>query len=894
MGDGVLAYFGYPQANEHDAERGIRAGLGLVEAVPKLRIAAVPLQVRVGIATGLVVVGDLIGTGAAQEQVVVGETPNLAARLQALAAPGTVVIASSTRRLTGGLFEYRELGSVALKGFADNAAAWQVLRAGTAESRFEALRTTSTPLVGRDEEIDMLLRRWDQAKHGDGCVVLVTGEPGIGKSRIAETILERLINEPHTRLRYFCSPHHEHSALYPVITQLERAAGFRRDDTDEERLDKLEAVLAQGTTDLKDTVPVLTDLLSIPSADRYPPLNLRPEKRKEKILHVGCTQVEGLAARQPVLMVYEDVHWSDPTTRELLDLLIDRIPALRVLLIITFRPEFTPPWADGSHVTLLNLNRLPPRRCAEMIAFVTAGKALPKDVVSEIINRTDGVPLFIEELTKAVIESGVLADTSDCSTAAGPLLPTSLNASLLARLDRLGPVRDLAQIAGALGRQFSYELISAVADMPQSQVDNALARLVTAELIFQRGTPPNAEYTFKHALVQDAAYSTLLRSRRLELHARIVTTLEDHFPETVLAQPALLAQHCANAGLVDKAIVYRRKAARQEARTWGEVLTKGNYAGAAAIADHILDLAKRQGHDTEHLTLAHHAQLQTRFYSGDLFGAEEQFARLSELIQTVDLKQPPGMWPIAIGLSGLGAWILGRADSGRERIARVVAFAQDSKRPYDLAMALLFEGYLHRFQSEPRQAEAAGTQLLSLCEEHGFSYACDLARGVIGWARAQFGRTGEGVSLIRQALAGLTERGARVGNTDVLTRLAEAQALDGATREALDTIELALKENPEELVFRPNAMRYRGALRLKVGQNELAEADFRDAIAIAQKMSAKTWELCGAMSLARLSRDQGRRQQAHDILAPIYGWFTEGFDTPVLKDAKTLFDELAQ
>ena len=352
MGDGVLAYFGYPQAHEHDAERAVRAGLALVEAVPKLETAAgVPLQVRVGIATGLVVVGDLIGAGAAQEQAVVGETPNLAARLQALAEPGAVVISSSTRRLTGGLFDYRDLGAVALKGFAENVPAWQVLGASAAESRFEALRASTTPLVGRDEEIDLLLRRWEQAKGGDGCVVLISGEPGIGKSRIAQTILERLSGEPHTRLRYFCSPHHQDSALYPSITQLERAAGFRRDDTDEQRLAKLEAVLALATNDLGEAVPLLADLLSIPTGDRYPALNLTPQKRKEKTLHAQLAQVEGLAARQPVLMVFEDVHWSDPTTRELLDLLIDRVPTLRVLVIITFRPEFTPPWVGRPHVT---------------------------------------------------------------------------------------------------------------------------------------------------------------------------------------------------------------------------------------------------------------------------------------------------------------------------------------------------------------------------------------------------------------------------------------------------------------------------------------------------------------------------------------------------------------
>jgi AAA ATPase domain/Adenylate and Guanylate cyclase catalytic domain len=405
----VLAYFGYPRANEHDAERAIRAGLSLVEAVPKLATAAGSrLQVRVGIATGLVVVGDLIGAGASQEQAVVGETPNLAARLQALAEPGTVVIASSTRRLTGGLFEYRDLGTVALKGFAENVPVWQVLGAGAAESRFEALRATTTRLAGREEEIDLLLRRWEQAKGGDGGVVLLSGEPGIGKSRIAETILERLSNEPYTRLRYFCSPHHQDSALYPSITQLERAAGFRRDDSDEQRLNKLEAILAQATNDLSEAIPLLAGLLSIPTGDRYPTLDLTPQKRKEKTLHAQLAQLEGLASHQPVLMVYEDVHWSDPTTRESLDLLIDRVTSLRVLVILTFRPEFTPPWVGRPHVSLLSLSRLPSRQRAEMITCMTSGKALPREVANQIVDRTDGVPLFIEELTKAVVESGVL------------------------------------------------------------------------------------------------------------------------------------------------------------------------------------------------------------------------------------------------------------------------------------------------------------------------------------------------------------------------------------------------------------------------------------------------------------------------------------------------------
>jgi predicted ATPase len=593
-------------------------------------------------------------------------------------------------------------------------------------------------------------------------------------------------------LRYFCSPHHQDSAGYPVIAQLERAAGFRRDDTDEQRLDKLEAVLAPGTTNLSEVVPLFADWLSIPTGDRYPALNLTPEKRKEKTLHLALAQVEGFAAHQPLLMVYEDIHWSDPTTRESLDLLIDRVSALQILVIMTFRPEFTPPWVGRSHVTLLSLNRLPIRHRAEMITHVIGGKILPKEIANQIIDRTDGIPLFIEELTKAVVESGVLTETGDGYRVTGPVapltIPTTLHASLLARLDRLAPTREVAQTAAALGRTFSHELISTVATMSKPQLDDALAQLVSAELIFQRGTPPDAEYTFKHALVQDAAYSTLLRSRRVQLHARIVATFEDHFPETVVAQPGLLARHCVQAGLADKAVVYWRKAGqqamarsatmeaeesyrqalmmlnalpesserdtrelelcsalvcalqrtrgysapqtveagarlrvlaeklgnlsqivRQETRTWGAVLTNGNYASAAAIADHILDLAQRQGHDTEHLALALNAQVQTRFYGGDLVGAEEQFARLSELIRTAGLRQAAGITPITIGVIGLGAWILGRADSAHERMARAVAFARDSKQPFNLAMALLFEGYLHRFQREPRQAEACGS-----------------------------------------------------------------------------------------------------------------------------------------------------------------------------------------
>ncbi|HXW28334.1 MAG TPA: adenylate/guanylate cyclase domain-containing protein, partial [Xanthobacteraceae bacterium] len=424
LGDGVLAYFGYPQADEADAERAVRAGLGLVEAIIKLDDGSgTALRARVGIATGLVIVGDLLGEGAAQEYEVVGETANLAARLQALAEPNTVVISGTTRRLIGELFDCRDLGSVPIAGFPDLVPIWQVTSASVVDSRFDALRAATTPLVGRDEESELLMRQWQHAKRGEGTVVLISGEPGIGKSRMAQTVLERFGRERHARLRCFCSPHHQDSVLYPSITQLKRAAGFRHEDSDERRLDKLVALLAQGTSELDEAVPTLATLLSIPTGDRHPPLSDTPHRRKEKTLDALLAQVAGLARHQPVLIVFEDVHWSDPTTRKLLDLLVDHVRPLRVMAIITSRPEFTPAWIDRQHVILLNLSRLPPHKSAEMIVQVAGGKALPKELTDEIIGRADGVPLFIEELTKAVVESGKLVETGDRYALTGAVAP---------------------------------------------------------------------------------------------------------------------------------------------------------------------------------------------------------------------------------------------------------------------------------------------------------------------------------------------------------------------------------------------------------------------------------------------------------------------------------------
>ena len=562
MGDGVLIYFGYPQAHEDDAERAVRAGLQLIAAVTALN-SPVSLQTRVGIATGLVVVGDLIGSGEAQEHGIIGETPNLAARLQGVAEPNMVVIAEGTRRLLGNLFELEDLVAKDLKGIVGPVRAWAALRASSAEGRFEALHTAGlTALVGREEELELLLRRWSRAKRGEGQVVLLSGEAGIGKSRLTASLMERLVSEPHTRLRYFCSPQHTDSAHYPVIGQMERAAGFVYDDTPQTKLDKLDAVLADTSTRMEDAA-LFAEMLSLPNDGRYPALDLEPQQRRQKTLEALTAQVEALSRQNPLLMIFEDAHWTDPTSLETFGRAVDRVRSLPVLLIVTFRPEFEPAWIGRPYVTALTINRLAPRDIEAMIDGVVGNKFIPTSVRHDIIERTDGIPLFVEEMTKAVLEAGSEggAERTVASIPSPTLsVPASLQASLMARLDRLGPAKEVAQIGAAIGREFSYALLSAVATKPEPELASALDRLIGAGLLFRQGVLPHASYLFKHALVRDAAYGTLLREPRRALHARIAEAIESYFPDIADSQPELAARHYTEAGLIEKAVYLWGKA----------------------------------------------------------------------------------------------------------------------------------------------------------------------------------------------------------------------------------------------------------------------------------------------------------------------------------------------
>ena len=598
--DGVLVYFGYPQAHEDDAERAVRAGLAATRAVGELesRTIGEPLKARVGIATGLVVVGEMNGADALPEHAVIGETPHLATRLLDAGDPGAVVISSATRRLIGKLFDCRDLGPLRPIGSAEPVGAWQVARENAIANRFEALRPARAPLIGREEELELLRRRWNQAKTGEGRVILIWGEAGIGKSHLVAALQDALKPERHSSLRYFCSPHRVQTALHPVIAQLEDAAGFAPEDSDDAKLNKLVRLLPLSSPDAAQDVALFADLLSIATGGRHAPLSISPQRRKEMLFERFIAQLSALAARGPVLMVLEDAHWVDPTTRELFDVVIERARKLPVLFIMTYRPEFTPSWLGQAHVTALTLNRLGRRDNAALVKRVAGGKEFPPELLEQMLTQTDGVPLFIEEVTKSVLESGILREEDGAYVLAGPLpvlaVPSTLQASLIARLDRLAPVRALVQTSAALGREFSYAVLKAVTSLPDGELEALLAQLVASELVQQRGVAPHAAYIFKHALVQDAAYETMLKSQRARIHGRIVDVFEHEFPEIPERHPDVLAYHCKEAGLAEKAIDFSIKAARMALERSAGVEAQAQVERAMALLPRITAGATRQ------------------------------------------------------------------------------------------------------------------------------------------------------------------------------------------------------------------------------------------------------------------------------------------------------------
>jgi class 3 adenylate cyclase len=979
MGDGVLAYFGYPQAHEHDAERAVLAGLALVEAVPKIStMAGSPLQVRVGIATGLVVVGDLIGAGAAQEQAVVGDTPNLAARLQTLAEPNMVVIADSTRRLLGNLFELRDLGARDVKGIAGPVRAWAALRASSAEGRFEALHTAGlTALVGREEELDLLLRRWSKAKSGEGQVVLLSGEAGIGKSRLTAALLERLSGEAHTRLRYFCSPQHTDSAFYPIIVQMERAAGLVHDDKPQAKLDKLDAVLAQTSTSTEDAA-LLAEMLSLTNDGRYPAQELSPEQRRQGTLEALSTQLTGLARQQPVLMIFEDAHWVDPTSLEVLGRAVDRIKTLPALLIVTFRPELTAPWVGQSHVTSLTLNRLGEREAAAIIARLAGNKALPADVLAEIVERTDGIPLFVEEMTKAVLEAeseGAARRMAAAVPSSALAVPASLHASLMARLDRLGPAKEVAQIGSAIGREFSHPLLAAVARKSEAELGSALERLVQAGLLSRQGMPPQASYLFKHALVQDAAYGTLLRSRRQQLHARIAATLGDQFPEIVMTQPALLAQHCAEAGLAEKAVAFWLKAGRQamagsamteavaQLRKGLDVLTglpddprrrqleldlqlalrpalaftKGlsapdvgeTIARSRALAEqldrpeYLVRLSFGQwafhfGRSEHKLALSLAEQIEksaearndvrtqlrgrranglTRLHLGDLVAARALLDQCHGLADPAHRGIGAGLAedPYATMLAYLALTLayLGYIDQSRLRLDEALSEARRLRHAQTLAGVLLYANWI-AWITCPLQMGRYAEELLAISIEHRFPFHLGFATALRGASFIALGQPSEGLRLSTEGLEALRATGTVISTPLVLMWLADAYALVGQPADGLNCLAEAARiiETTEERNSEAELYRSRGDLLNATGDQPAAERSYHQALAVAKLQSAKLLELRASINLARLWCKQDRRGEARDLLAPIYGWFTEGFDTLDLKEAKVLLEEL--
>jgi len=988
LGDGLLVYFGYPQAHEDDAQRAVQSGLGMVAAMETLNTRlehehGIRLAVRVGIHTGLVVVGTM-GEGR-QEQLAVGETPNVAARVQGLTAPDTVVISEATARLVQGYFTWQDLGPHALRGIPAPLQLYRVLHESGAQSRLDATMLRGlTPLVGREAEITQLLEGWSQVQDGLGHVVLLSGEAGIGKSRLVQVLKDRVTDESSKSIEWRCLPYYQSSAFSPVIAYLQRALGLHGEEAPSEKLRKLEAALAQPPLSLAEVVPLFAALLAIPLPESYPPLQLTPQQQRQQTLQALLAWLLAEAAQQPVLFILEDLHWVDPSTLEFLGLLVDHGSTARLYSLCTFRPTFTPPWTPRAHLMPMALSHLSPSQTADMVQRVAGGKALPVEVQRQIVAKTDGVPLAVEELTKMMLESGVLREQEDGYALTGPLpplaIPTTLHDALMARLDRLAPVKTVAQLGATLGRTFPYDLLHAVAPFEDATLQTGLRQLVEAELLYQHGVPPQATYTFKHALIQDAAYQSLLRSTRQQYHQRIAQVLEEQFPESATTQPELLAQHYTEAGLREQAIVYWQRAGQRAVAhsahleaishfTYGLdllhslpdtpqrvqqeltlrialgtplIATRGytapdvaqTYSRALELCQHVGEtlqffpamaglftfyLVRGELHTAQSLSSrflrlvqevqdpallpeAHTGQGVIAYYLGDFASAREHCERglalytLAPHRSRAVLYQDPRV--VCLSHAAPTLWSLGYPDLALTRTNEALAVAQHLAHPYTLAWALDCATRFSQFRREaPRRIQEQAEATMAVAVEHGFPLIIACSTLLRGWAMVAQGQSKEGLDQMRQGLAAWRTIGAGLWWSYWLGLLAEAYGHGGQSEEGLTLLTEActVMDDTGQRFYAAEIYRFKGELQLghATHDEQQAEACFCQAVEIARQQQAKSWELRAALSLSRLWQSQGKRDEVRQLLEPVYDWFTEGFDTTDLQEARALLDALA-
>jgi class 3 adenylate cyclase/tetratricopeptide (TPR) repeat protein len=961
LGDGVMAFFGYPEAHDNDAERATRAGLAIIDAIAKLdEQPGLPrLAARIGIDSGAVVVGVAAG----HEADVFGDAPNIAARVQEAAVPGSVTVTEGTHRLISGLFVVERVGAPPLKGVQRPIQLYRVVQPSGVRGRLEAAAVSRglTQFVGREDELRLLMSRWERTLDGEGQVALIMGEAGIGKSRLVRCFSERIAATPHTWLQSAAGVFSQNTPFFPIAEMLRQALTSRGAESKQEQLAQLEAVIERAGLQSSEAVPLIAPLIDVSVPAKYPPSRLSPDQQRRRLLATLVELALGTARMQPTVIAIEDLHWADPSTLELVQLLVEQGERARLFLIYTARPEFHVQWPLRAHHTQITLNRLSARNVRVMVREVAARKALSDEIVAAVVERTGGVPLFVEELTRAVLESGNTMVT-------GREIPVTLHDSLMARLDRLGPGKEVVQIGAVIGEEFTYELLHAIHPLGEEELQRALRNLADAELVYVRGIAPEATYLFKHALIRDAAYEALLKSRRRDLHRQVADTIQKHFTPLSEAHPEVLARHWTEAGETEAAITQWSKAgqafqARHAFRealesyqqavallkllpasperdlrdvelarsvVWMLQVTKGysapetieatersaalaeklgnlkqlvnwimskfvglyvagDFPAADALADQVFELGLREGSPAS-LGGAHLAQMFMReAFREDLAGVERHFTEWLKYFEDPDLRQYPGALVAPFGIAIMNAFLIGRPSEARAREAQMMA-AVEGGNPYDQAFALNYASGLRLWLREYEEAEALAAQALELAEKNQFPLGMANSRCNLGDARAQLGRETEGIALIRQGLAGLLEVGSRLDLGLISWRLAEAQAHGGAITDALETLEQVLQDNPRFSC----ALTLRAELRHKQGQTELAEADLRQALALAREFGAKSLEMRTALSFARLFSNQGRREEARSMLAEIYSWFTDGFDTADLKDAKVLLDELRQ